>query len=175
MGLVHLLSKPRLIAALLGTVFESSIGTCFDSTLPLFVSSTFGWDSTGAGLIFLPFIIPSLMGPVAGALSDRYGPKWPAACGSTASAILLVCLRFVKDDTTEHKVLLCALLAGIGLSTTFVFGPLMAEITWSIQEGNDDFTMVPYALAYGLHSMSYSIGGIWVRHWVVYATSLDGR
>lgn len=160
MRLVHLLSKRRLLAALLGTVLESSIHTSFDSTLPLFVSSTFGWDATGAGLIFLPVILPTLLGPIVGALSDRYGPKWLATFGFLTAAPLLVCLRFVTENTIRHQVLLCVLLAGIGLSTTFVFGPLMAEITWSIQEGNEGFTVVPYALAYGLHTMSFSIGGI---------------
>jgi predicted MFS family arabinose efflux permease len=160
MRLFHLLSKPRLIAALFGTVIECGIQTAFDSTLPLFVSSTFGWDATGAGFIFLPLILPTLLSPIAGAISDRYGSKWPATVGFLAAAPLLVCLRFVSEDTIEHQILLCALLAGIGLSTTFVFGPLMAEITWSIQEGSEDFTVVPYATAYALHTMAFSLGGI---------------
>ncbi|KAM4063668.1 major facilitator superfamily protein [Hirsutella rhossiliensis] len=158
--LAHLLSKPRLLAALFGTVIESGVQTCFDSTLPLFVSSTFGWEATGAGLVFLALILPTFLGPFAGALSDRYGPKWPATIGLLAAAPLLVCLRFVTENTIGHQVLLCALLAGIGLSLTFVFGPLMAEITWAIQEGSDDPTVEPYALVYGLHTMSFSVGGI---------------
>lgn len=160
MSLVGLISKPRLASALFGTVVESSIQTCFDSTLPLFVSSTFGWDATGAGLIFLPLILPTLLGPVVGDLSDRYGAKWFATFGFLMATPLLVCLRFVTDDTITHEVMLCVILSGIGLSTTFIFGPLMAEITWSIQEDSDDSTMVPYALAYGLHTMSFSTGAI---------------
>lgn len=160
MGLLHLLSKPRLLASLFGTVVESSIQTSFDSTLPLFVLTTFGWGATGAGLIFLPLILPTLLGPLVGDLSDRYGAKWLATIGSVASAPLLICLQFVTENTLRHQSLLCALLVGIGLSTTFVFGPLMAEITWSIQEGSEDFTVVPYALAYGLHTLSFSVGGI---------------
>jgi MFS family permease len=157
MKLGHLLSKPRLLAALFGTTVQCSIHTCFDSTLPLFVSSTFYWGATGAGLVFLPLLVPSLLGPLAGAVSDRYGPKWPTTFGSLAGAPLLICLRFVSMNTLEHQALLCVLLAGIGLSEAFVFGPLMAEITWSIQEGNDDFTVIPYALAYGLHTMAFSV------------------
>lgn len=101
-----------------------------------------------------------LLGPVAGAVGDRYGPKWPATVGLLAAAPLLACLGLVEGDTVEHKVLLCALLAGIGLNSTMVTGPLMAEISWSVQEGSDDSAEVPYALAYGLNSMSFSVGAI---------------
>lgn len=160
MRLVHLLSRPRLLAALFGTVIESGVQTCFDGTLPLFVASTFGWEATGAGLIFLPLILPTFLGPVAGAISDRYGPKWPATVGFLANAPFLICLRLVTDDTIGHQILLCTLLAGIGLSSTFIFNPLMAEISWSIQEDIAGFQVVPYALAYGLHTMSFSVGAI---------------
>lgn len=158
--LAQLLRKPRLLAAFFGTIVESGAQTCFDSTLPLFVSSTFGWESTGAGLVFLALIMPTLLGPIAGVVSDKYGPKFPATTGFLASAPLFVCLRFVTEDSVGQQVLLCALLAGIGLSLTFVFGPLMAEITWSLQEGSANPDVEPYALAYGLHTMSFSIGGI---------------
>lgn len=160
MGLMHLLCKPRLLAALWGTVIESSINTSFDSTLPLFVSSTFGWGSLGAGLIFLPLVLPMFLGPVVGAISDRCGPKWLSSGGFIVSAPFLIALGYVTDDSVEHQVLLCLLLLGVGLCMTFVIGPLMAEITWSIQEDSHDFATVPYALAYGLYTVAFSCGAI---------------
>ena len=169
-GLTQLLTNTRLLAALFGTTIETIIQTSFDSTLPLFVSSAFGWDARGAGLIFLPLVIPSTLGPLAGAISDRYGSKWPATIGFLVGSPLLICLRFVQSNgllgegsssgSFSDKALLCVLLAGIGFSMTFVFGPLMAEVTWAIQEASGDFEEVPYGLAYGMHSCAFSIGAI---------------
>ena len=158
--LIRLLTKPRLLAAFCGTVIEANIQTSFDSTLPLFVASTFGWDATGAGLVFLPLVLPMLLGPLAGAVADRYGPKWPATLGHLNCVPLLICLRFVTDNTLAHQILLCVLLSAIGLSTTFVFGPLMGEISWCLQEDSEDPSVEPYALAYGLYTMSFSIGAM---------------
>ena len=36
--------------------------------VPLFVEQTFGWNSTGAGLIFLTIFIPSFLSPFIGRL-----------------------------------------------------------------------------------------------------------
>lgn len=157
--LIHLLSNTRLLAALFGTVIESAVRTSFDSTLPLFVLSTFGWGATGAGFIFLALILPSLMGPMTGWLSDKYGPKWPATAGLLMATPLLVCLGFVTDNSRPSNPPY-ALLGGIGLSLTFVFGPLMAGITWAIQADSDDSSVEPYAMTYGMHNTAFSIGGI---------------
>ena len=45
--------------------------TSFDAVLPLYVKATFGWSSTGAGLIFLAVVLPSLLGPLIGWAADR--------------------------------------------------------------------------------------------------------
>jgi MFS family permease len=61
-----LLKSRRIQAAFLGNfVAGISIGA-FDSTLPIFVNKTFGWDSLGAGLIFIAIIVPSFAGPLIG-------------------------------------------------------------------------------------------------------------
>ena len=163
----YILRRPRLLAALWGTFAQAIVGTAFDSTLPLFVSSTFGWGSTGGGLIFLPFVLPSFLSPVIGALSDKYGPKWLCAVGFALAAPFLVCLRFVTENSIQHKVMLCGLLAGTGVAYAMVFGPLMAEITWSVQDdtehqdnGEVDEEHTPYALAYGLYAFIWAVGAI---------------
>jgi MFS family permease len=163
-GILGMLRKPRLLAALLGTFVESCIQTAFDATLPLVVESKFHWGSIGAGLIFLPIIVPTFIGPVVGGLSDRYGPRWFATAGFLFAAPFLVCLRFVSENTIEHKIMLCGLLAGAGLGFAMVFAPLMAEISWAVE--NEDLgkegepTASPYAQAYALYTMAFSGGAI---------------
>ncbi|CAG9944588.1 unnamed protein product [Clonostachys rosea f. rosea IK726] len=160
--LIGLLRKPRLLAALWGTLVHAIIQTSFDSTLPLFVKSTFHWDSTGAGLAFLPLVAPCFISPLIGIMNDKYGPKWLATSGFIIATPFLICLRFVSEDSLNHKIMMCGLLVGVGLAVALVFGPLMAEISWSAVDGmdptQDDMSAVPYAQAYGLYNMAFSGG-----------------
>lgn len=161
--LLSLLRKPRLLAALWGTLAHSVLQTSFDSTLPLVVKSIFHWDAIGAGLIFLPIILPSLLGPLVGILGDRYGPKWLATAGFLLAVPFLVCMRFVDENTMAHKVMLCGLLVGVGLAIVLVFGPTMAEITWSVvgdEPAGESASVAPYAQAYGLYNMAFSGGAM---------------
>ncbi|GJN80627.1 hypothetical protein PLIIFM63780_004154 [Purpureocillium lilacinum] len=159
-GILRMLKNPRLIAAFWGCVVESSIQTAFDAIIPLQVETLFGWDSVGAGLIFLPFIIPTFLSPVAGSLGDRYGAKWLTTFGFFLSTPFLICLRFVSENTIQHKIMLCGLLFGIGLGITCTMGPLMAEISWSMKDNRDESLMErePIALAYALYNVAYAAG-----------------
>lgn len=132
-AVIYLLSSRRVLASLWACVIQASLLTAFDSILPLFVRNTFHWNSTGAGLIFLPIVAASFLGPIFGSLSDKYGPRWFAAAGFVAACPPLILLRFVREDTLQQKVLLCALLALIGLTLTLVLTPEMAEIAYAVE------------------------------------------
>lgn len=54
-----LLTSRRLLAALYTTLSYAILMTAWDAVLPLRVHDLFGWSSLGAGLIFLPLILPS--------------------------------------------------------------------------------------------------------------------
>lgn len=132
--------------------------------MPLFVKETFHWSSTAAGLIFFCVFIPGFFSPLVGMLSDRVGARWPTLGGFLATLPLLVCMRFVTDDSTAHKVLLCALLALLGTSTTFCNVPLMAEITYSIEAKAERNPGVwgdkgVYGIGYGLYTTAFALGG----------------
>jgi len=128
-----LLTSPRLLVALWGFIVQGSLSTAFDSVIPLFVEHTFGWDSLGAGLIFLAVMIPSFGAPVVGWASDNYGPRWLCVGGFVSAVPFWTLLRLVDHDSLGQKVLLSALLALIGVSLTLVFPPLMAEITYVVE------------------------------------------
>lgn len=160
--LSSLLRKPRLLAAMLGTAVQGIIQTGLESTIPLFVAGTFGWDSTGAGLIFLPLVIPTMLSPIVGALGDRYGPKWLCTSGFLLITPFAISLRFVTENSIDHKVRLCALLACIGVGLALVFSPLTAEMSWAVEEdaNEDDGSVPPYAQSYGLFNVAFSAGAI---------------
>ncbi|TQS33981.1 hypothetical protein Golomagni_05656, partial [Golovinomyces magnicellulatus] len=158
--IASLFRNGRFLAALWGTVIEATILTAFDSTLPIFVKDTFGWDSIGAGLAFLPLILPTFLGPLVGHLCDRIGPRWPSTFGFFFTIPFLVSMRFVTENTIADKVLLCGLLVGVGISNTCCFGPLTAEITWTVEEGCKDQNTKPIAFAYAMYNVAFSAGAL---------------
>jgi MFS family permease len=114
-----LLSSGRLVAAMYGGFVQVALICSFDSILPIFVYRKFGWDSSATGLIFLAISIPSLAGPVAGALSDRLGARIVVLTGFTLSSVALALLSLVAYDSVQQKVLLSALLASTGTYLSF--------------------------------------------------------
>ncbi|KAK5010506.1 hypothetical protein LTR28_009490 [Elasticomyces elasticus] len=161
---ITLLASRRLLAALWGCLIQAALLTSFDSVLPLFVRDTFGWDSVGAGLIFLPVVLPSFAGPLVGWLADKYGPRWLTTVGFVAAAPCLILLRLVSHNSLGQKAVLCSLLFLIGMTLNLVLTPLMAEVTYAVEakeKKHPDRSFGPYgayAQAYGLFNMAFAGG-----------------
>jgi MFS family permease len=161
---LKLLCSRRLLVALFAVFIQSSLLTSFDSILPLFTKSTFDWNATGAGLIFLPFVVPTFTGPFIGHLSDRIGPRWYATTGFAGCCPVLILLRLVERNSLRQKVLLCALLAFIGLFLTLAMTPLMAEITYAVMDMESKRPRGyfgengAYAQAYSLFNIAWAAG-----------------
>jgi len=161
---LKLLASRRLLAALWAVLIQSSLVTSFDSILPLFTKNTFGWNATGAGLIFLPAVVPTLLGPLFGHLSDRQGPRWYATAGFLGCAPFLILLRLVDHNSLKQKVLLCALLALIGLFLTLALTPIMAEVTYAVMDKEKSRPKGyygkngAYAQAYSLFNVAWAAG-----------------
>jgi MFS family permease len=161
---LYLFTSRRILNALWACMIQASLLTAFDSMLPLFVRDTFHWNSIGAGLIFLPIVIVSFLGPPIGYASDRVGPRWFATAGFIIACPFLILLRLVDTNTIQQKVLLCALLALFGTAMTLVLTPMMAEITYAVD--NKAQRHPPgffgkngaYAQAYSLFNMAWAGG-----------------
>lgn len=165
--IISLLYSRRLLAALFAAIIQAAVMTSFDSVLTLHAAKTFNWSSTGAALLFLPIVIPSVTGPLVGWLSDRYGGRYLATAGFLFTCPPLVCLRFIQSNTIHDKALLCALLALIGLFLTLTFPPIMAEIS-AVVEAKEKKMLAngekgygnggAYAQAYALFNMAFAAG-----------------
>ncbi|KAJ4407716.1 hypothetical protein N0V91_003686 [Didymella pomorum] len=162
-----LLYSRRLLAALFCALIQAALITSFDSVLTIHAANLFGWNSTGAALLFLPIVIPSFLAPAFGWFSDRYGGRYPVAVGFLGACPPLICLRFVDQNTMNDKVILCALLALVGLFLSLTFPPIMAEIS-GVVEAKEESMLVAgragfgpggaYAQAYGLFNMAFAGG-----------------
>lgn len=162
-----LLSSPRLVVSVWGYFIISIVLTSFDSVLPLFVQGTFGWQQRGQGLIFIPLMVPHLLDPVTGFIIDKY-PKtcrYLAAGAFLASVPVMVLLRFVTDNSMQHKILLCALLACVGLCFAVAMPPLITEVFFAVKEKEDKTPDIfgrggAMALAFGLSNMGFAAGSL---------------
>ncbi|KAI0864943.1 MFS transporter-like protein [Xylaria cubensis] len=178
-GAIALLKSSRLLAALYGILVESGILIGFDATLALFVRRVFGWNATAVAVLFLALFIPGLIAPLAGWLSDKYGAKWPSFAGFVLTIPILISLRFVTDNTIQHKVLLGFLLGLAGFTLPFAMTPLMAEISYVIEAKEAETPGIfgengVYGLAYGLFNMSFALGGIIGPIWAGYVIESAG-
>lgn len=168
--ILTLLSSRRLLSALYCTLVQSSLLTAWDAIIPLRVNYLFGWHSLGAGLIFLPLVLPSFLAPLIGAYVDRHGPRLPTFLGFLLATPFLVLLLLISHPGIRQIVLMCALLALLGFALTMVMTPLMAEITYEVdaQEKAQPGKFGPkgaYAQAYGLFNTAFAggmlIGPLW--------------
>lgn len=164
---LSLLYSRRLWAALVASLLQATLMTSFDSVLTIHAANVFGWTSTGAGLLFLPIVIPGFLAPLFGWLSDKFGGRYFATVGFLCACPPLVCLRFVDENSIKDKVLLCALLAVVGLFLALTFPPIMAEIS-SVVEAKEKSMLArghpgfgsggAYAQAYALFNVAFAGG-----------------
>ena len=125
---VRIFSSKRLRAAFYGGFVHTVIITALDTTLPLFTKNTFDWNSEASGILFFSLTIPSLLGPLVGWLSDRYGARKPTLFGIFLTVPSLGCMVIVRHNKLLEKVLLVGLLALLGTGLSFILSPLAADI-----------------------------------------------
>lgn len=169
--ILRLFLSKRMAVTLWGTMVLAAIFSGFQTVLPLMVNSTFGWNATGGGLIFLPLSFPAVFGPIVGKFTDRCGGRWFAVAGFLLLSVSLILLRLVGHDSISQKALLCLLLTLIGCCMALILEPVFAEITHGAtqldQEDKDAGLDVrgSYSQAYALFNMAWAsgnaIGPLW--------------
>ena len=162
-SVIVLLSSRRLLSALYCALMQSALLTAWDSVLPLRVNKIFGWQSLGAGLIFLPLVLPNFLAPVVGAFSDRYGSRLPTSIGFLLATPFLVLLKLVDHGGRSQVVILCVLLACLGVALTIVMTPLLAEVAYILEAKEKHHPGLfgqkgAYAQAYGLFNCAFAGG-----------------
>jgi MFS family permease len=177
--LVTLLRVPRVLVAMFGCFVESTSIASFDSVLPLYVKDTFHWTASGAGLIFISLVIPSLFSPIFGGLSDKFGSRTITTVGLLGAVPFWVLLRLVTHDSIGQKVLLAALLVFIGLCISLVFAPLMADIDHAValEEKKRPGSMGKRGAAaqgFGLFNLAYALGTLIGPLWAGFVVQNGG-
>ncbi|KAL8966789.1 MAG: hypothetical protein Q9183_003211 [Haloplaca sp. 2 TL-2023] len=162
--ILYCLKDPRLLTALLVAFNQATLLATFDATIPTEAEDLYGFDSLKAGLLFIALVLPYiLLGPVAGWLVDRYGPKPAAVLGFGYLVPVLILLRLVRPGGTSQIVIYCALLALCGIGLAVIGSPSIVEASYVVErynKANPDFfgEQGPYAQLYGVNSMVFSAG-----------------
>ena len=87
--------------------------------LALYMQDILGYSPLEAGVRFLPSTLMIVgVAPVAGRLSDRYGPRWLIAGGLTIVAASLFSFSRIAVDSTYLDLLPGFVLLGIGIAMT---------------------------------------------------------
>ncbi|KAE8147661.1 major facilitator superfamily domain-containing protein [Aspergillus avenaceus] len=166
-AILTLVKSWRMIVTLWAYFILSVVLTSLDSVLPLYVEDTFGWSQTGQGLIFVPLSIPHLVDPIVGFLNDKYpnARRYIAAGALFATIPVIVCFRFITYNSMGQKVLLCALLALLGVCLAFLMPPLLVEASYIVQEKEEKNPNIfgkggAMALSYGLLNSAFAAGTI---------------
>lgn len=178
-AIVVLLSSPRLLSCLWGVMIVATLGAQFDSVLPIFLSTTFGWTSTATGLAFLPISLTAFLSPIVGWGVDRYGPRWFTVAGFATLAIFEGVLAVIRHNNNGQKILLCALLALIGISFDLTITPLLVEIMAVVDAKEKEQPGIfgakgAMAQAYGLFNFSWALGSLIGPLWAGFVFDRSG-
>lgn len=162
--ILYCLSDPGLATALLVAFVQATLIGTFDGTVPTEAQELFNFDSTKAGVLFIPLgIFDFFIGPLAGWAVDRYGTK-PAAAGGYGYLVpVLVLLRIPQPGGTKQIAIYCVLLALSGIGLAVIGAPSIVEAGAVVQKWHKANPEVfgeqgPYAQLYGLNSMVFSAG-----------------
>ncbi|KKK12524.1 hypothetical protein P175DRAFT_0559234 [Aspergillus ochraceoroseus IBT 24754] len=139
-ALYTLLAADRILVSVWAYFILSVILTSFDSVLPLFVEETFHWKQTAQGLIFIPLTVPHVFDPLVGYINDRYeeARRYLAAGAFFGAVPVLVLLRLVTDNSMHQKILLCTLLAPLGICLAIIITPVMVEASYVVKEKEEE-------------------------------------
>lgn len=120
-------TRKFLVATILGMIVQGGI-MANGVLIPIYVQTLCGQPATISGLVMLPgAIIMGVMGPIAGAMFDKRGPRGMVVGGMvllTAATIVMCNL-----STATPMVLLAVLIALRNLSMSLVNGPIN---TWGM-------------------------------------------
>ncbi|KAF5094098.1 hypothetical protein DV451_005092 [Geotrichum candidum] len=160
-----LLCNRRVACAVFLGVSMAWIMASIDTTMTLHLAELFGFNSLQSGLVFLALAGPTLLEPLAGKVSDRYGSKYCITFGYVMLAPFFILLRIPDEKTTGNIVLFIVLVVLCGTSLMIVTAPSLAEITKSITELESKHPGIygkskGFGQGYGLFNVGFSIGSL---------------
>ncbi|KAG0260314.1 hypothetical protein DFQ27_003622 [Actinomortierella ambigua] len=150
-SILHIITRPRMIAAVSVTILEAFDLSSLEPTLPYYLRARFGMTEGQIGLVFIAFTMPTIISPFAGWLSDRYGAK------ILCSSAVLLAGAFMLVLSIDNKPLwgIVLTLVGIGAMTSAFIAPVLGEISAVVRRSGDKNA---FARAFAIFNMAFSLG-----------------
>ena len=83
--------------------------------LPFYLMEAIKLTASDSGLLLSVLPVTTMIAsPISGALSDRFGPRWPSALGAGAVAVAFFCMFQFNLQTEIRTIVLVLALLGIG-------------------------------------------------------------
>ncbi|CAI7610852.1 unnamed protein product [Penicillium palitans] len=132
-------------------------------TLPLYVLDTYHWSSLGAGLVFLPLTIPSVLSIPIAHFVRHFVPRTVVVTGFFLMAIPMVSLRWTQANTIHHEIVLISLLFIVGVCLTTVQAIIMGDVSNAVRKieslhGITEEKSSGQARGYALCNMAFAAG-----------------
>jgi EmrB/QacA subfamily drug resistance transporter len=119
--------------------------------MALYMQNIHGWTALEAGVRFLPStVVIIFIGPLAGRLADKVGPRLLIVGGLTSVAGALFWQSFLKADSSYSFLVGGFILMGVGMG--FVMSPMSTAAMNAVDEAKA-------GVASGILSMNRMIGG----------------
>ncbi|KAK4866855.1 hypothetical protein LT330_008018 [Penicillium expansum] len=125
---------PLMLGLIFSVLVISSILSAIETTLPLYVLDTYHWSSLGAGLVFLPLTIPSVLSISITYFVRHFMPRTVVVTGFVLMAVPMVSLRWTQANTIHHEIALVSLLSVVGLCLTTVQAIIMGDVSNAVRK-----------------------------------------
>lgn len=101
----------------------------------MFTMETYGWTSTGSGLVFLALTIPSFSSILLGKYTSRHqNTRLVIALELLLSIFPMAALRFTELNTMNSQILFVCLLVFVGFFMTTTQALVMGEVSAAVRE-----------------------------------------
>ncbi|KAJ5606824.1 hypothetical protein N7537_003443 [Penicillium hordei] len=154
---------PLMLGLVFSVLIISSILSAIETTLPLYVLDTYHWSSLGAGLVFLPLTIPSVLSILIAHFVRHCMPRTVVVTGFFLMAVPMVSLRWTQANTVHHEIALISLLFVVGVCLTTVQAIIMGDVSNAVRKieiihGITEEKSSGQARGYALCNMAFAAG-----------------
>jgi EmrB/QacA subfamily drug resistance transporter len=119
--------------------------------MALYMQDILGYGALEAGIRFLPTtMVIAVIAPIAGRLSDRFGPVWPMSVGLAVLSVSMYMFSAIDIETTYSGLLVPFVLMGVGIA--LVMSPMSTAAMNAVN-------VQKAGVASGVLQMSRMVGG----------------
>ncbi|KAI4162966.1 MAG: hypothetical protein LQ342_003477 [Letrouitia transgressa] len=125
----------RMLTANWITLIQATLMGTFDATVPTIGEEYYAFNSLETGLLFIPVLLPGLiLGPLAGGITDRRGPRTIVGWGYGLLAPMFILLQFVQPGGLNQVLIYCLLLFLCGTCLAVTNPPALVQATLVIEK-----------------------------------------